>query len=223
MKFKCINNERFLNDLTLNKEYEATDRGNYDIIWIKNDSGRDTWYNINRFIEVEETQTNPEPETEKIQTENKTYIRRFPSGAIRSDDRGRERPDFVSPYAIHALGKYLANTENSFAKVNYLLGIPVSECWSSLCRHHVELGRLIAKKYTIDPSSVTNEEIEHAAAALTFNGIAMLHTLELIKRGEYKEVYNKTEYILKEEYEKSINPSINYINEKPFEQQNGGY
>jgi hypothetical protein len=32
----------------------------------------------------------------------------------------------------------------------------------------------------------------------------MLHTLELIKRGEYKEVYNKTEYILKEEYEKSM-------------------
>lgn len=159
----------------------------------------------NDLIElIDETQTNSDPETDKIQTEDKTYIRRFPSGAIRSDDRGRERPDFVSPYAIHALGKYLANTENSFAKVNYLLGIPVSECWSSLCRHHVELGMLIAKKYTIDPSSVTNEEIEHAAAALTFNGIAMLHTLELIKRGEYKEVYNKTEYILKEEYEKSM-------------------
>lgn len=130
---------------------------------------------------------------EKTQTEEPVYIRRFPSGAIRSDDRGRERPDFISPYALYALGKYLAGTENSFAKINYLKGIPTEECWASLCRHHVEVGILMAKKSSL-------EELKKAVAALTFNGVAMLHTLELIERGEYIEKYPKTEYILKSDY-----------------------
>ncbi len=193
MKFKCINNERFSNDLTLNKEYEATDRVSYGI-WIKNDSGRDTWYNINRFIEVEETQANPEPETEKIQTEERK-VRVFETLAIRSDNTGRERPDFISPYALHALGRFLANTENSFARTNYFKGLPIESCWESISRHYIELGIAVMK-------GTNQDEIKQTVAALTFNGIAMLHTLELKERGEYKIVQDGTKIMTEEEFRK---------------------
>lgn len=115
-------------------------------------------------------------------------IRRFPSGAIRSDNTGRPRPDFISPYALQVLGRFLAGTENSFAQTNYYLGIPIEACYESLCRHQLEVGVLLDQ-------GVTGEPLEKAIAALTFNGIAMLTTLEKQRLGLYKEIHEKTELV----------------------------
>jgi alkylation response protein AidB-like acyl-CoA dehydrogenase len=62
-------------------------------------------------------------------------IRVFETGAIRSDNTGRERFDFISPLALKELAQYLATTENSFAQVNYYKGIPEDACLESLLRH----------------------------------------------------------------------------------------
>lgn len=114
-------------------------------------------------------------------------IRRFPSGAIRSDNRGRERYDFISPLALKELAQFLATTENAFASDNYFLGIPEEACMESLLRH--------VNDYRI------NKKKEEATAIL-FNAVALLHTILLKERGEYITKYDKTEYINKEDYGK---------------------
>lgn len=116
---------------------------------------------------------------------NELKIRRFPTGAIRSDNRGRERFDFISPLALKELAQFLATTENSFAQTNYFLGIPEEACLESLLRHINDF-RINGKK----------EE----AVALLFNAVALVHTIALRERGEYIERYDKTEYITKEQY-----------------------
>lgn len=69
----------------------------------------------------------------------KKKIRRFPSGAVRSDDTGRERPDYISPYALKALGEHFAGNENDFGAVNYWKGIPENEVIPSAYRHLLDL------------------------------------------------------------------------------------
>lgn len=113
-------------------------------------------------------------------------IRRFPSGAIRSDNTGRERYDFISPLALKELAQYLAATENSFAQVNYFLGIPEDACVESLLRH--------VNDYQITPN-------KKEAIAILFNAVALVHTIALKERGEYVERYDKTELITREQYE----------------------
>lgn len=112
-------------------------------------------------------------------------IRRFPSGAIRSDNRGRERFDFISPLALKELAQFLATTENSFAQTNYFLGIPEEACLESLLRH-------------INDYRINNKKEE--AVALLFNAVALVHTISLKERGEYVERFEKTELITKEQY-----------------------
>ena len=116
-----------------------------------------------------------------------TKIRRFTTGAIRSDNTGRERYDFISPLALKELAQYLANTENSFAQSNYFKGIPENACIESLLRH--------VNDYRING---TKKE----AVALLFNAVALVHTIALKERGEYKEIYEKDELIDKEDFEK---------------------
>ena len=119
---------------------------------------------------------------------NQTKIRRFPTGAIRSDNTGRERYDFISPLALKELAQFLATTENSFAQVNYFLGIPEEACIESLLRH-------------INDYRISGNKKE--AVALLFNAVALVHTIALKERGEYKKIYPKTELINKEDYEKN--------------------
>lgn len=107
-------------------------------------------------------------------------IRRFPTGAIRSDNTGRERFDFISPLALKELAQFLSTTENAFAQVNYFKGIPEDACIESALRHINDF-RINGKK----------EE----AVALLFNAVALVHTICLKERGEYKEIYPKTELI----------------------------
>jgi len=107
-------------------------------------------------------------------------IRRFPSGAVRSDDTGRARPDWVSAWAIEAIGQHLANNSNDFGATNYLLGIPIEECLASLMRHYCTYQKTKSK------ADLT---------ALAFNAIAALHTACIKDDGTYKEIHEKTELI----------------------------
>jgi hypothetical protein len=124
---------------------------------------------------------------EQIESKTDRKIRRFETGAIRSDNSGRERYDFISPLALKELAKYLSTTENSFAQINYFKGIPEDVCIESLLRH--------INDYRING---TKEE----ATAMLFNCVALLHTIVLKERGEYKKIYDKTELITQEQYEK---------------------
>ena len=118
---------------------------------------------------------------------DKKKIRRFPSGAVRSDDTGRIRPDFISPYALKALGEHFGGNENDFGAINYWKGIPEIDILPSVYRHFLDLQIAIYEGDT----DVIRKEI----MALAANSIMILHTHEIKRLGIYKEVYDKTELI----------------------------
>lgn len=124
-----------------------------------------------------------------MDNKNQRYIRLFPSGAIRSDNRGRERYDFISPLALKELAQFLATTENSFAQTNYYKGIPPEACVESMMRHLNDF-RINGNK-------------KEAVGAL-FNALALVHTLVLQERGEYKQEREETIYISEEEYKQKF-------------------
>lgn len=210
VKVKCIDNENCY--LTIGKEYIVSEYIELpDLYILKDDRGFDAKYFKDRFIELEtltielrkepiksatqslaETQTNNEPKTEKKQTDRK--IRVFETGAIRSDNTGRERFDFISPLALKELAQYLATSENSFAQVNYFKGIPEDACLESLLRH-------------INDYQLNGKKIE--AVALLFNAVALVHTIALKERGEYVKVQEGTKLISESEY-KNLNVTYNY-------------
>ena len=130
------------------------------------------------------------PPSIKFDIQSSKRIRRFPSGAVRSDDTGRPRPDWVSALAIEALGEHLAGNANDFGATNYLKGIPVDECLASLMRHYCEYKK-------------TGNFVD--LRSLAFNAVAALHTACLIKDGDYKEVYPTTELVDQEAYLKELN------------------
>lgn len=129
----------------------------------------------------------------KFDIQSAKKIRRFPSGAVRSDDTGRPRPDWVSALAIEALGEHLAGNANDFGATNYLKGIPVEECLASLMRHYCEYKK-------------TGNFVD--LRSLAFNAVAALHTACLIKDGDYKEIYPKTELVDQEAYLKELGGNI---------------
>lgn len=123
------------------------------------------------------------PTPQDVSTDVK--IRRFPTGAIRSDNTGRERFDWISPLALKALAEFLATTENCFAQVNYFKGIPEDACVESLLRH-------------VNDFQINGHKKE--AVALLFNAVALVHTICLKEIGGYKEIYQSTELINRSEY-----------------------
>ncbi len=133
------------------------------------------------------------PPSIKFDIQSSKKIRRFPSGAVRSDDTGRPRPDWVSALAIEALGEHLAGNANDFGATNYLKGIPVDECLASLMRHYCAYQK-------------TGNFVD--LRSLAFNAVAALHTACLIKDGDYKEIYPKTELVDQEAYLKELGGNI---------------
>lgn len=129
------------------------------------------------------------PPSIKFDIQSSKKIRRFPSGAVRSDDTGRPRPDWVSALAIEALGEHLAGNANDFGATNYLKGIPVDECLASLMRHYCAYQK-------------SGDFVD--LRSLAFNAVAALHTACLIKDGDYKEIYPKTELVDQEAYLKEL-------------------
>ena len=129
-------------------------------------------------------------------TEKNIKIRRFPSGAVRSDDTGRERPDFISPYAIKAIGEHFAKATGEFGGRNYFLGIPEVEVFTSLMRHTTDLYIAL----------LTNDipQARKEWQALADNAIMGLHTHEIIRLGTYKEFHKKTELIDADGFKESL-------------------
>lgn len=114
-------------------------------------------------------------------------IRRFPSGAVRSDDTGREQPSYISPYAIKAIGEHFGANENDFGATNYFNGIPELEAIKSLMRHTTDLHIALLSGDT--------ETARKEWQAVASNAIMGLHTHEIIRLGMYKEIHEKTELI----------------------------
>lgn len=123
-------------------------------------------------------------------------IRRFTTGAVRSNSAGRPRPDWVSPYAVEEISKVLVDNANDFGGANYLLGIPELECLESLMRHTGELQEAL----TITKDM---EVARKVARAVGFNVVAMLHTMVLKEKGLYNEIFDKTELVTLEEARKA--------------------
>ena len=123
-------------------------------------------------------------------------IRRFKSGAVRGDNTGRVRPDWISPYAIEEISKVLIENANDFGACNYFLGIDEEACLESMARHIEELKEaiLITKDMT---------KAKAIARSVGFNAVAMLHTMVLKEKGLYKEHFDATELVTVEEAKKS--------------------
>lgn len=120
------------------------------------------------------------------------YIRRFPSGAVRSDDRGRIRPDYISPYALEAIAEHFTGNKNDFGATNYFNGIRPHDCNPSISRHYLDL----QKGFATNDSKLIYEELK----ALAANCIMALHQIKIEEAGLYKEPFAKTEYVPQEEY-----------------------
>lgn len=116
-------------------------------------------------------------------------IRRFETGAVRSDATGRPRPDWISPYAIQAISMRMVGVQNDFGAANYLLGIPELACLESAARHFGELQEALL----IEKDPVKAKE---AAEGLGFNMIAMIHTMVLKEKGLYKKIYEEEEALI---------------------------
>ena len=114
-------------------------------------------------------------------------IRRFPSGAVRSDDRGRDRPDFVSPYAIHEIALHFTVAENDFGATNYYKGIKPEDILPSMGRHYLEFQEAVMKG---DKAGMRS-----ALRSMGANCVMGLHQIVAEEKGEYKEIYEKTEYV----------------------------
>jgi len=117
-------------------------------------------------------------------------IRRFPSGSVRSDDTGRVRPDYLSPYAIKYIAECFSNNSNDFGVTNYFLGIKPSDIFPSLSRHYLDLHEALVE--------CKNDEIKREFASIAQNCIMALHQIIMEEKGLYKEVHEKTELIDKE-------------------------
>ena len=128
--------------------------------------------------------------------ENVKLIRRFKSGAVRGDNTGRVRPDWISPYAIEEISKVLIENANDFGACNYFLGLDETACLESMSRHLEELKEAILIKKDMVEAKII-------ARSVGFNAVAMLHTMVLKEKGLYKEHFEKTELVTVEEAKKS--------------------
>jgi hypothetical protein len=114
-------------------------------------------------------------------------IRRFPSGAVRSDDTGRIRPDYLSPYAIKYIADCFSQNSNDFGATNYFKGIKPEDIFPSLARHYLDLHEALIES--------NDKEVKREFASIAQNCIMALHQIIMEEKGLYKGIYEKTELI----------------------------
>ena len=124
--------------------------------------------------------------------EEQKYVKRFPSGAVRSDSRGKLRLDFVSPYALELIAKHHTKNSDAFNGedefgANYFKGIKPKDINQSLNRHWLDFQIALIENDTVN--------IKEELVALASNCLMSLHQIVLEEKGLYKEVYNKIEYV----------------------------
>jgi hypothetical protein len=117
-------------------------------------------------------------------------IRRFPSGAVRSDDTGRIRPDYLSPYALKYIAECFSNNSNDFGATNYFKGIKPDDIFPSLSRHYIDLHEALIEG--------KDSEVKREFASIAQNCIMAIHQIIMEEKGLYKELYKKTELVDKE-------------------------
>lgn len=127
--------------------------------------------------------------------EKEVQVRRFPSGAIRSDDRGREKPSFVSPYALTEIAKHFSKNASFFngndSGKNYMKGIKPADIQDSLLRHANEL------QVALLPGKKDRDAVKEALVSIAANCIMGLHQIVMEEKGEYDEPFDSMEYITK--------------------------
>ena len=130
---------------------------------------------------------------EKV-TEEPKELRRFKSGAVRSSDRGRLRPDYISPYALEEIADHFTQAAKEFGAddfaTNYFKGIEPIDVKGSISRHYIDLQKAFAEK---DDTKVREE-----LRAMACNCIMALHQIRIAELGLYVEEFDKTEYITKD-------------------------
>ncbi len=95
--------------------------------------------------------------------------RQFPSGAQRDRGGDKPRPDLISPFFLERFGDHMGKGAKKYSDHNWAKGMPNSEYWASLNRH--------AAKYA------QGETDEDHLSAMAFNLMAIMHNLELGRRG----------------------------------------
>lgn len=120
--------------------------------------------------------------------ETRKQIRRFESGAVRSDDRGRIKPSYISPYALEEVAKHFSENENDFGATNYFKGIKPIHIIDSVGRHYIDLQKALIEG--------DRTQLRKDFRSLAANCIMALHQIVIEERGEYKEIYDKVEYVL---------------------------
>lgn len=145
---------------------------------------------ITEFVEEKTVEESPEQKELKPTVE----VRRFPSGSIRSSDRGRLRPDYISPYALEEIAEHFTKAEKDFGSeedaTNYFKGIRPIDVKGSISRHYLDLQKAF---YPYDSAKIREE-----LRALACNCIMALHQISIEEKGLYTEPFDKTEYIQKE-------------------------
>jgi RNase P subunit RPR2 len=156
------------------------------------------YYNDNELELVKSDNPNPEiqkqVEREAEQLMKPKELRRFKSGAVRSSDRGRLRPDYISPYALEEIADHFTQAAKEFGAddfaTNYFKGIEPIDVKGSISRHYIDLQKAFAEK---DDTKVREE-----LRAMACNCIMALHQIRIVELGLYVEKFDKTEYITKD-------------------------
>lgn len=121
-------------------------------------------------------------------------LRRFKSGAVRSDDRGRLRPDYISPYALEEIAEHFTQAAKEFGAddfaTNYFKGIEPKDVKGSISRHYIDLQKAFAEKDDV--------KVREELRAMACNCIMALHQIRISELGLYVEEFDKTEYITKD-------------------------
>lgn len=111
-------------------------------------------------IEIEEIITHPLLQ-DLLQQQKNEALRNFPTGAVRDSNKGKIRPDLISPLMLKALGKVLAEGAEHYGERNWEKGIPQDVFKESASRHYLQW--------------MNNETDEDHAAKLIFNVMGFIH------------------------------------------------